>query len=227
MPKDRALVVIDVQNDFCPGGSLAVPAGDRVVPVINEYVGRFAEAAFPVFFTRDWHPAKTQHFQEWGGAWPPHCVQDTGGAAFHPALNVPATATVVSKGMDPGQDAYSAFQAQDASGRALSDVLKWSGVRKLYVAGLATDYCVKATVMDARRAGFDVTLLLDAMAGIDVSFGDTARALDEMARAGARTATLDTIDLELGESGVAPPLVPPRAQLRKLRSQLKPSDQEK
>jgi nicotinamidase/pyrazinamidase len=218
MPRDRALVVVDVQVDFCPGGSLAVPAGDRIVPVINEYVARFTEAAFPVYFTRDWHPVQTQHFQEWGGAWPPHCVQDSAGAAFHAGLNVPESAIVLSKGMNPEEDAYSGFQAQNANGRALAEVLRKSGARKLYIAGLATDYCVKATVMDARRARFDVTLLLDAIAGIDVNFGDTARALDEMLRAGAHTATLDTIDLELGETGVASSFVPPRAQKRELRS---------
>ena len=126
-PTRDALLVVDVQNDFCPGGSLAVPEGDRVVPVLNGYIARFEAAGAPVFACRDWHPVRTRHFQAYGGVWPPHCVQGTTGAAFHPALALPREAAVFSKGMDPEQDAYSAFQGEDASGRPLVRVLKDRG----------------------------------------------------------------------------------------------------
>ena len=182
--KRDALVVVDVQNDFCPGGSLAVPEGDRVVPVLNRYIGRFAEAGAPIFVSRDWHPAKTKHFQAYGGVWPPHCVQGTPGAAFHAQLGLPRDALVVSKGMDPEQDAYSAFQAEAEGGTPFASALETRGVRRLFVGGLATDYCVKATVLDARRQGLDVVVLADAVRAVDVKPGDGERALEEMRAAG-------------------------------------------
>jgi len=191
--KRDALVLVDVQNDFCPGGALPVPDGDRVVPVVNRYAARFAAAGAPVFASRDWHPAKTKHFQAYGGDWPPHCVQGTAGAAFHPGLTVPAAAVVVSKGMDPEQDAYSAFQAEDPSGRPFASVLEERGVRRLYVGGLATDYCVKATVLDALRRGLEVLVLVDAVRAVDVKPGDGERAMAEMREAGARSVTLDAV----------------------------------
>ena len=119
-PARDALVVVDLQNDFCPGGALGVRGGDAIVPVLNRYLERFGRAGAPVFLTRDWHPPVTRHFRAYGGVWPPHCVQGTRGAEFHPGLAPPAGAVVVSKGMDPEQDAYSAFQAEDRSGRPLS-----------------------------------------------------------------------------------------------------------
>ena len=148
-PTRDALVVVDLQNDFCPGGALGVRGGDAIVPVLNRYLERFGRAGAPVFLTRDWHPPVTRHFQAYGGVWPPHCVQGTRGAEFHPGLTPPAGAVVVSKGMDPEQDAYSAFQAEDGSGRPFSAVLAERGIRRLYVGGLATDYCVRASVLDA------------------------------------------------------------------------------
>jgi nicotinamidase/pyrazinamidase len=195
MAQDAALIVVDVQNDFCPGGALGVEGGDRIVPVINEYVRRFQLAGLPVFFTRDWHPARTQHFREFGGPWPPHCVQDTFGARFHPQLELPEHARIVSKGMDPTQDSYSAFQASDDAGTELYALLRAAGVRTLYIAGLATDYCVKYSALDALESGLQVVLLLDAIQGIDVQHGDVARALDTILREGAKTATLDTIEV--------------------------------
>jgi nicotinamidase/pyrazinamidase len=186
-----ALVLVDVQNDFCPGGSLAVPEGDRVVPVLNRYVGLFAAAGAAIFASRDWHPAKTKHFQADGGAWPPHCVQGTSGAAFHAGLAVPGGAVVVSKGMDPEQDAYSAFQGEDPAGRPLAAALAERGLRRLYVGGLATDYCVRATVLDALREGFEVLVLADAVRAVDVKPGDGERAIAEMREAGARFVTVD------------------------------------
>jgi nicotinamidase/pyrazinamidase len=189
-PQRDALIVVDVQNDFCPGGALGVPGGDAVVPVMNRYLERFGAAGAPVYLSRDWHPAVTRHFKVYGGVWPPHCVQGTRGAEFHPGLAPPAGAVVVSKGMDPEQDAYSAFQAEDPSGRPFPAVLERQGVRRVYVGGLATDYCVRATALDAARAGLEVVLLTDAIGAVDLEPGDGARALEEMRAAGARLATL-------------------------------------
>lgn len=186
-----ALVVVDVQNDFCPGGSLAVPEGDRVVPVLNRYIGRFAEAGAPIFVSRDWHPAQTKHFQAYGGVWPPHCVQGTAGAAFHAQLGLPGEALVVSKGMDPEQDAYSAFQAEDERGTPFASAIQTRGVRRLFVGGLATDYCVKATALDALALGYRAAVLTDAVAAVDLEPGDGDRALAELADAGVVLATAD------------------------------------
>jgi nicotinamidase/pyrazinamidase len=188
-----ALVIVDVQNDFCPGGALAVPAGDSVVPVLNRYAERFTALDAPVFATRDWHPPRTKHFRDYGGVWPPHCVQGTPGADFHPELRLPPAAEIASKGMDPDADAYSAFQAQTLDGREFGTVLRDRGVRRIFVGGLATDYCVKATVLDARRRGLDVVVLEDAVKAVDVAPGDGARSLHEMAAAGAGFARLDNL----------------------------------
>jgi nicotinamidase/pyrazinamidase len=194
-PTRDALVVVDLQNDFCPGGALAVRGGDAIVPVVNRYLDRFGEAGAPVFLTRDWHPPVTAHFQAYGGVWPPHCVQGTPGAAFHPGLAPPVEAVIVSKGMDPEQDAYSGFQAQDPSGQPLPAILAERGVRRLYVGGLATDYCVRATALDALREGFEVVVLADAIGAVDLAPGDGARAIDEMQGAGARLATLSELGM--------------------------------
>ncbi|MBI3457649.1 MAG: nicotinamidase [Candidatus Rokubacteria bacterium] len=188
-----ALVVVDVQNDFCPGGTLGVADGDRVVPILNRYAARFLEAGAPIYLTRDWHPPRTKHFQAYGGLWPPHCVQGTPGAAFHPALTVADGAVVVSKGMDPEEDAYSAFQAQAADGTLLPVALRTRGVRRLYLGGLATDYCVKATTLDALREGFEVFVLTDAIRAVDLKPGDGDRAITEMRDAGARFLTLGAV----------------------------------
>jgi nicotinamidase/pyrazinamidase len=184
-PSRDALLIVDVQNDFCPGGALAVPGGDRVVPVLNRYAERFAAAGAAVVATRDWHPARTRHFAAWGGVWPPHCVQDTEGAAFHPDLRLPEGTQVVSKGTDPEQDAYSAFQAETPEGMPFAAALGERGVSRLFVGGLATDYCVKATVLDALKEGFEAVVLEDAVAAVEVSPGDGERALAEMKAAGA------------------------------------------
>jgi nicotinamidase/pyrazinamidase len=192
-PRTDALIIVDVQNDFCPGGALAVPVGDEVVPVLNRYAERFARAGAPVLASRDWHPARTRHFKEFGGAWPPHCVQGTAGAALHPALRLPPGATVFSKGMDPEEDAYSCFQAEDPEGLPFAAALGERGILHLFVGGLATDYCVKATVIDALHEGFEVVVLEDAVRAVDVQPGDGARALEAMKIAGATFTTLETL----------------------------------
>jgi nicotinamidase/pyrazinamidase len=188
-----ALVVVDVQNDFCPGGSLAVPDGDSVVPVLNRYAERFDAQGAAVFASRDWHPPRTKHFAAYGGIWPPHCVQGTAGAAPPPALVLPARTQVVSKGMDPEEDAYSCFQARAEQGGDFASLLAAREIQRLFVGGLATDYCVKATALDALRGGLTVVVLQDAVRAVDVTPGDGARALAELAAAGAASARLDEV----------------------------------
>jgi nicotinamidase/pyrazinamidase len=192
-PARDALVIVDVQNDFCPGGALAVPHGDQVVAVLNRYAERFARQRAPIFASRDWHPARTRHFKAFGGVWPPHCVQDTPGAAFHAGLELPAGTEVVSKGMDADADAYSCFQAETGDSMPFAAALGEHGVSRLFVGGLATDYCVKATVLDALKEGFEVVVLEDAVAAVDVAPGDGERALEAMRAAGARLARLDDL----------------------------------
>jgi nicotinamidase/pyrazinamidase len=188
-----ALLVIDVQNDFCPGGALAVPDGDRVVPALNRHIAAAVDTGEPVYASRDWHPPVTRHFKPYGGEWPEHCVQGSAGATFHPALRLPESALVITKGEDPDRPGYSAFEGLTADGRTLLDDLRARGIDHLAVGGLATDYCVKQSVLDALRHGFSVTVLGDAIAGVDVRPGDSARALAEMRDAGARVSGAKTI----------------------------------
>lgn len=185
MSPGPALVVVDVQNDFCPGGALAVPEGDTIIPKVNRTVALFGRRGLPILFTRDWHPRETKHFKEFGGAWPPHCIQGTKGARFHPRLVVPKFAMILSKGMDPEQDSYSGFQATTDRGRDLESALRELGADELFIAGLATDYCVRATSLDATRRGFRVHVLKDAVRGVDVKPGDSEAALREMRAHGA------------------------------------------
>jgi nicotinamidase/pyrazinamidase len=162
--------------------------GDRVVPALNRHLASAADRGWPIYASRDWHPAATRHFQAHGGPWPPHCVQQSEGARFHDALRLPASTTVVTKGQDPEDAGYSAFQGVTPSGEPLLDDLRAHGVTHLYVGGLATDYCVRASVLDALRAGLKVTLLSDSIAGVDVQPGDSDRAVAEMREAGATIA---------------------------------------
>jgi nicotinamidase/pyrazinamidase len=187
---DEALLIVDVQNDFCPGGSLAVGQGDAVVPVLNRYMEKLG---LPVYASRDWHPVRTSHFKAFGGIWPPHCIQDTRGAAFHPDLKLPADATIVTKGTAATDDGYSAFEGVDERGRPLAGVLRSRGVKRLYLGGLTTDYCVRTSALDALGEGFEVVLLVDAIRGINLKPGDVDRAIEQVRDAGARTATLETV----------------------------------
>ena len=183
-----ALLVVDIQNDFCAGGSLAVPDGDAVVPVMNAYMARAEATGMPVYVSRDWHPAVTSHFAAYGGTWPPHCVQNTHGAELHSELRVPTTALLASKGMDPDDDGYSNIDAVLPDGSLLLDSLRAGGVTRVFVGGLATDYCVKATALDALKAGLAVVVLLDACRAVDAQPGDGERAIAAMVAAGARVA---------------------------------------
>ena len=183
-----ALIVVDVQKDFCPGGALAAPGGDAIVPAINRHLAEAQRRGLPVYATRDWHPRITSHFQAYGGEWPPHCVQNSPGARFHPDLKLPPDAVIINKGDDDDQPGYSAFDGHTADGHALIADLHDRRIDRLFVAGIATDYCVLKTVLDARRAGIAVTVLDDAIAGIDVNPGDVGRAMEEMRAAGASVA---------------------------------------
>jgi len=176
-----ALIVVDVQNDFLPGGALAVPGGDEVVPVLNRWIETFADHGLPVFFTRDWHPPNHCSFEAQGGIWPPHCIAGSRGAAFADGLEMPPAARVVSTADTPEAEAYSGFQ-----GTTLAEDLRALGVGRLFVGGLATDYCVKETVLDGRRQGFEVHVIGPAVRAVEVTAGDGERALDDMRKAGAR-----------------------------------------
>ena len=176
----KALIVVDVQNDFCPGGSLAVAEGDDVVAPLNKLMKEFLERGEPVYKTRDWHPQKTKHFTAYGGTWPVHCVQNTRGAEFHPDLLDDRRITVISKGFDESADGYSGFD-----GTQLAQQLRDKGVEEVWVGGLATDYCVKETVIDARKEGFKVKALADAMRPVNVNPNDGQKAIEEMSAAGA------------------------------------------
>jgi nicotinamidase/pyrazinamidase len=172
-----ALIIVDVQNDFCPGGALAVPAGHEVIPVINPLLKqRWLSVA-----TMDWHPAEHCSFEPHGGPWPPHCVQDTAGAELHPELDVTKIQLVITKGSHPGEEAYSGFH-----GTELAKLLREKGVGRVVVCGIATDYCVRATAHDALQEGFEVLVLEDAIRGVEVNPGDCQRALEELRLAGAR-----------------------------------------
>jgi nicotinamidase/pyrazinamidase len=187
MSGKEALIIVDVQNDFCPGGTLAVDEGDRVVPVLNRYIREFIKAGSPVFATRDWHPENTRQFKSNGGQWPPHCIQGSRGAEFHPDLQLPKDAIIISAGSDPNEEGYSGFEGRDDKGNTLEARLREQGVERLYVGGLATDYCVKHTVLDGLRAGFKVVLLEDASRGVNLKPDDSKNAVEEMVRAGAET----------------------------------------
>jgi nicotinamidase/pyrazinamidase len=178
---DAALVLVDIQNDFCPGGALAVAEGDQIVGVVNRLTRLFPL----VISTQDWHPPNHVSFKERGGPWPPHCVQGTRGAELHPALETDRVEYYFRKASSPDKDAYSEFEGVDENGRSLDDVLKSHKVRKLYVAGLATDYCVLATALDGLKNGYEVYAITDAMRAVNVDPDDERKAFEQMASRGA------------------------------------------
>jgi nicotinamidase/pyrazinamidase len=188
-----ALLVVDVQNDFAdPEGSLSVRGGEEILPQVNREIREALAAGATVVFTQDWHPEHTPHFRTDGGIWPVHCVRDTWGADLHPSLHVPADAPLVRKGVD-GRDGYSGFGVRDprtgeVEATQLESLLRERGTERVLVAGLATDYCVKETALDARRLGFETVVLLDAVRAVDLQPGDGARAIEQMREAGAEVA---------------------------------------
>lgn len=173
----RALLIIDFQNDFTPGGALGVAGGDEIAPAIR----RLADSADLVIATRDWHPPDHSSFEEQGGPWPPHCVQDTEGAEIHRSLDGIQIDAIIDKGQETAEDGYSAFESPE-----LARLLREHGIDEVIVTGIATDYCVRASVLDARREGFPATVAGDAIRAVEVEPGDSDRALEEMKAAGAR-----------------------------------------
>lgn len=170
----KGLLIVDVQNDFCPGGALAVPNGDKVVPVINGLLAKFDV----IVASKDWHPGRSRHFEKW----PVHCVHNTAGAEFHPDLQSENIEQVFLKGVGDADDGYSAYEATNLN---LEEFLKSKGIDELYVAGLATDYCVRASVLDGLRRGFQVYVVEDAVAAVNLQPTDGEHALKEMKKAGA------------------------------------------
>ncbi len=183
-----ALIAVDIQNDFCQGGALPVPDGDAVVPVMNLYIRKFSETGLHIYFSRDWHPLNHSSFRSAGGIWPEHCVQNTHGAELHTGLIMPEKKVIIEKGTAVDKDAYSAFQ-----GTALAEQLRKAGIKRLFIGGLAVDYCVRSTVLDALHSGFEVFYLSDASRGVNVNSGDSERAIDEMLRAGALKTVYDDL----------------------------------
>jgi nicotinamidase/pyrazinamidase len=173
------LLIVDVQRDFCPGGALPIKEGDEVIPVLNRWINIGLEKNIPIYASRDWHPARHVSFKEGGGQWPPHCIQDTDGAMFHPDLKLPENVVKITKGVRFDKDQNSAF---DETG--LADQLARDGVKRLLVGGLAQDVCVLASVLDARRAGFEVFLIRDATRPVTPEGGEGA--LNKMEEAGAK-----------------------------------------
>ncbi|MEK9186612.1 MAG: nicotinamidase [Patescibacteria group bacterium] len=186
----KALLIVDVQKDFCPGGSLAVPNGDEVVKPLNNLAVHALLYGWSLFASRDWHPLVTKHFSNYGGIWPIHCVQNTRGAEFHYGLYMNAAGTfykteIVSKGVQPDEDGYSAFDGNcDQLEKPLLEVLNLQGITEIYIGGLATDYCVRASALDAVKYGFKTYLLLDACRAVNLKPGDGEKAVEEMKKAG-------------------------------------------
>jgi len=180
MQSRNALIIVDVQNDFLPGGALAVPQGDEVIPVLNRYIAEFEQQNLPIFATRDWHPPNHCSFRTQGGPWPVHCVVGTQGAEFPSSLRLPSRAIVVSKPSTPDKETYSGFEGTDFGAQ-----LRRASVECVCVGGLATDYCVLNTVKDALRRGFKVKLLRKAIRPVNVNPKDGQNAENEMARLGA------------------------------------------
>ncbi len=184
-----ALLVVDVQNDFVdPRGSLHVPGGLEAIAAVNREVEAAAAAGSPVIYTLDWHPPSTPHFAKDGGVWPVHCVGGTWGSELHPRLRVLPSADVLHKGTG-GEDGYSAFSVREpvtgqAQGTGLDELLRRRGASRVIIVGLATDYCVKETGLDARRLGLEATVVTDAVAAVDLEPGDGQRALDGLVEAG-------------------------------------------
>jgi nicotinamidase/pyrazinamidase len=195
-----AIIIADIQKDFLPGGALPINEGDQIIPVLNEYAKAFKKAEATVIATRDWHPPKHISFTAQGGPWPPHCVKETDGAKFSPELKLPKDTEIISKATDSGKEAYSVF---DETG--VGEKLKSQGVTRVFIGGLATDYCVVNSVVDARKMGFDTVVLVDATRGINVKPGDVDKAFDTMRRNGATQITLEDLPEPEVLSGVESP----------------------
>lgn len=186
----KALLVVDIQNDFLPGGALGIPEGDKIIPALNKYIRIFSKKKLSIFISRDWHPIRTRHFHDFGGPWPVHCIYNSKGAQFHPRFKFPKDAILLYKGMDPEKDSYSVFHAENEKGMSFDNLLGISGIKEIYIGGLATDYCVRFTVRDALKRGFRVKLLTDAIKGVNLKPHDSENAVREMLKAGAKQTNL-------------------------------------
>ncbi len=182
------LLVADIQNDFLPGGALGVLRGDEIVPVLDRYVAAFRARGLPIFASRDWHPPNHCSFREQGGIWPVHCVMGTKGAEFHPDFHLPSSTIVISKATDTKKEAYSAFE-----GTTLDERLRKTGVKRLFIGGLATDYCVLNTVRDAIKRGYAVCFLMDGIRAVNLKPDDGRKAAEEMIRLGAMPIRLENV----------------------------------
>ena len=182
--RTRALIVVDVQRDFCPGGALPTRDGDKIVKPLNNVIKAFEKEKMPIIFTRDWHPKNHISFKAHGGIWPAHCVKNTPGAEFHAELYIPRGAIVVDKATEPKQEAYSGFQ-----GTNLASELRTKGVKEVLIGGLATDYCVLHTALDAVGNGYRATVISDCVKGVNVKRTDSATAFRRMSSRGVKTIT--------------------------------------
>lgn len=181
LQKSDGLLVVDVQRDFCPGGALEVPEGDAIIPIINDWARAAHQMGLPIVASRDWHPEGHASFEEQGGKWPPHCVRETPGAEFHPALNLPESTEIISKGRDPDHDEYSPFDPTE-----LHEKLRRQGVTRLWIAGLALDVCVRQSALDAAKHNLNPHLLAPATRAVDPDSAE--RTLDELRNAGVTIA---------------------------------------
>lgn len=188
LKSEDALLIADIQNDFLPGGALGIGGGDEVIPILLRYLRRFHAQSLPIFLTRDWHPPDHCSFRDQGGLWPVHCVAGSPGSLPPPAFETPASAVIIYKAIDRDQEAYSAFQ-----NTTLDRHLRAIGVRRLFIGGLATDYCVLNTVMDARTSGYEVCLLIDGIKAVNLQPEDGRQAEQEMIRLGAVPVRLEML----------------------------------
>jgi len=212
-----ALLITDIQNDFLPGGTLPIKNGDEIIPVINDYIRLFEGSKAHVLASRDWHPSNHVSFKAQGGLWPPHCVKENLGAKFSSDLRLPNHTIIISKATNPEREAYSAFD-----GTSLAHELQTLCVKRLFVGGLATDYCVVNTVVDSRKLGFETVVLVDATLGINLEAGDVDRAFETMLKNGAQQATaddfpdaVDTLPLEETQSDALEEKPSQRAEVKK------------
>ena len=189
------LLLVHLQNDFCPGGALAVSEGDQIIPLVNQYIGLFRSQGLPIIATRDWHPSNHCSFTEQGGVWPVHCVQGSWGAQFHADLHIPNGSLIISGATNPQKEAYSSFD-----GTSLNDHLEDMGAKTLFITGLATDYCVKQTALDACKLGYNVLVLEDAIRGVNLKPDDSANALQDMLAAGALKTNAHELGLGTGRT---------------------------
>lgn len=191
----KALLIVDVQNDFCPGGALAVPDGDRVVEPLNNMIEYAGQNGWFVFASKDWHPPETNHFKEFGGIWPKHCVQRTHGAKLNPNLKTRLSTIIICKATRADENGYSAFDGTTFLGVSLESIIRniYYNINELYIGGLATDYCVKATALDAVKKGFKTYLLFDACRAVNINPGDEGGALEEMNDAGVIITTTQEV----------------------------------